>query len=124
MLSGLTVDDAGSYTVTYTDVNGCSMTSTAHVVEANASDFLYVYPNPNFGQFGVRFFNGTGEAMTVKVYDSKGAKVYEQRATTNLPYSEVQVKLNSFTGTGIYLVEVYNAAGKRVGAKRVLVRHQ
>jgi hypothetical protein len=123
VLSGLDVDDAGSYTVTYTDQNGCVSTSSVHVVEANASDFLYVYPNPNNGSFHVRFYNATGESMTVKVYDAKGAKVYEARATTNLPYSEVDVNLNTLTHSGVYLVEVYNGSGNRVGAKRIIVRH-
>jgi hypothetical protein len=119
----VTVDDAGSWTARYTDPNGCVRTSAAFVVSANPSELLYVYPNPNNGVFHVRFFNLDNENITVMVYDAKGSKVYQQKVATSLPYTEINIDLNNASSMGIYLVEVRNEAGKRIGAKRILVRH-
>jgi hypothetical protein len=119
----VTVDGAGTYRAVYTDPNGCTSTSADFVVSANPSEFLYIYPNPNNGQFNVRFYNLDNESVTVMVYDAKGAKVYQQKVTTTLPYTNIQIDLNRARAMGVYLVEVVNAAGKRMGAKRILVRH-
>jgi hypothetical protein len=116
----LTVDDAGSYTCTYTDLNGCSKTSDAMVVTAEPSDKLYVYPNPNLGNFHVRFYNAPNEAATVNIYDFKGAEIYSKGVITTLPYTQIDVDLSNMPA-GTYLVEVFNSAGKSIGAKKVNV---
>ncbi|MFN8289756.1 MAG: HYR domain-containing protein [Chitinophagaceae bacterium] len=123
-LSGLTVDDIGTYRVTYTDPNGCVSTSADVVVTGQASDKLWVYPNPNFGQFQVRFYNTPGENATVRVYDAKGAKVYERAVATGLAYTQIDVELGNVTSAGMYVVELVNGAGKRVGAKKIDVRRR
>ncbi|MFN8289754.1 MAG: T9SS type A sorting domain-containing protein [Chitinophagaceae bacterium] len=123
-LSGLTVDDIGTYRVTYTDPNGCVSTSADVVVSGQPYDKLWVYPNPNYGQFQVRFYNTPGENATVRVYDAKGSKVYERAVTTGLAYTQIDVELGNVTSGGIYVVELVNGAGKRVGAKKIDVRHK
>ena len=116
----LTVDDAGSYTCTYTDLNGCIKTSDAKVVTGQPSDNLYVYPNPNTGNFFVRFFNSANEPVTVNIYDFKGSKVYTKAVVTALPYTEISVDLSNVPA-GTYLINVYNSAGKIIGSKKVSV---
>jgi hypothetical protein len=116
----LTVDDAGSYTVTYTDLNGCVKTSNAMVVTGQPSDKLYVYPNPNAGHFFVRFFNSANEPVTVIIYDFKGSKVFSKAIVTALPYTEISVDLSNVPA-GNYLVNVFNSAGKIIGSKKVSV---
>jgi hypothetical protein len=116
----LTVDDAGSYTCTYTDLNGCVKTSDAMVVSGQPSDKLYVYPNPNEGNFHVRFYNSANEPVTVNIYDFKGSKVYSKAVVTVLPYTDISVNLSNLPA-GTYLVNVINSAGKSIGAKKVSV---
>jgi hypothetical protein len=123
VLTNITLNEQGSYSVRYTDPNGCVTTSAALVVTGQASTNMWVYPNPNFGQFSVRFFNSNPETATVNVYDSKGAKVYQRSVTTTLPYTTIDVDLGGRASSGMYLVELVNGSGKRVGAKQVLVRH-
>jgi hypothetical protein len=75
VLANLTVDDAGTYRVVYTDPNGCTSTSVNIEVSAAVSSELLVYPNPNDGRFQVRFYNQVNEEVTLSVYDAKGARV-------------------------------------------------
>ena len=122
-LAGLTVDDIGSYTVTYTDGNGCVKTSDAMVVTGEASDKIWLYPNPNFGVFQIRFFNSTNEAVNVGIYNSLGQQVWTKAVTTGLAYSKIDVDISNLSA-GEYNVAVINSAGKRVGAKKFVVVKQ
>ena len=123
-LNGLTVDDIGTYRLVYTDPNGCVGTSGDVVVSGQASDKLWVYPVPNNGAFQVRFFNTANENATVIVYDAKGAKVYERATITTTAYTRIDVDLGPAIADGVYMVELVNAAGKRVGVKKIVVRQK
>jgi hypothetical protein len=121
-LSGLGIDDQGSYQVRYTDNNGCVSTSAALVVSGLASENMWVYPNPNFGQFTVRFYNSDPETATVNVYNSKGQRVYSRAVTTTMPYTNIDIDLGPTVGDGTYIVELVDGGGDRVGATRIVVR--
>jgi hypothetical protein len=124
VLSNLTVNDLGTYRLVYTDLNGCVNTSADVVVSGLASDNLWVYPVPNNGSFTVRFFNQPGEQATIRVFDAKGAKVYERAFVTATAYTLLSVELGPATTDGTYVVELVNAAGQRVGAKKIIVRRK
>lgn len=111
-LAGLTVDNIGSYTCRYTDLNGCVKLSEAKVITGEPSCKLWVYPSPNRGLFQVRFFNSVNEAVTVNIYNAGGSKVYSKAVTTGLAYSQIDVDIQS-QPAGVYTVEVINASGKR-----------
>jgi len=121
-LTGLTVDDIGTYRLVYTDLNGCVNTSSDIVVSGQPFDKLWVYPVPNNGSFQVRFYNQPGESATVAVFDSKGARVYERAVNTTTAYTRIDVNLGPAIPDGIYVVELLNAAGKRVGARKIVVK--
>jgi hypothetical protein len=123
-LTGLTVDDIGTYHVTYTDPNGCVKTSADVVVSGLPSDNLFVYPIPNNGQFTVRFFNADNENATIRVFDSKGAMVYEKAQLTGTAYTALDVDLGPTISSGVYVVVANNSAGKKIGAKRIVVRRK
>ncbi len=121
-LVNLSVDDIGTYKVIYTDPNGCVSTSADLVISAQQSGNLYVFPNPNSGHFHVRFYNQLNEPATLRVYDSRGAMVYQKKFITTTPYSSLDVNLEArATPNGIYLVEVRNGTGILIGAKRIIV---
>jgi hypothetical protein len=121
VLSQLGIDDLGTYYVIYTDPTGCSSQSNAIVVSALASDNLYVFPNPNQGEFQVRYFNQTGETITVAVYDMKGSEIYRKKEAGTQPYTGVEVDITGVP-SGNYLVVVYNGQGEKVGSKIIVVR--
>lgn len=119
-LSNLTVDDIGSYTCTYTDLNGCQMTSSAMVVTGQPSDRIWLYPNPNTGVFQIRFFNATNEAVNIGVFNSAGQQVWTRSFTTGLAYTRLDVDISNLS-QGEYTVSVINSAGKKVGAKKFIL---
>ena len=120
-LTGLSVDDIGTYKVTYTDGNGCKQTSADLAVTAEASDILFVYPNPNTGRFQVRINNSPAEDLYVTVYDSKGTKVYQKKVTTSaISYSRLDVDLG-LKASGLFIVEIRDAGGKQIASRPILV---
>jgi hypothetical protein len=123
-LSGLTVDDIGTYKLVYTDPNGCVGTTADVVVSGQPFDKLWVYPVPNAGQFTVRFYNQQGESATINVYDARGARVYQQSMVTTTAYTGLEVDLGPTMSDGAYMVELVNGSGKRVGVKKIIVRRK
>jgi hypothetical protein len=123
VLNNITVNDLGSYTVRYTDPKGCISTSAALVVSGTVSNNVWVYPNPNEGQFQVRVFaTGSTGPLTIRVYDSKGSLVYEKQHQTVLPFTQMDVNLG-LGSNGMYTVRVHDGSGQIIGSKSVLVRH-
>jgi hypothetical protein len=62
------------------------------------------------------------EAATVNVYDAIGQKVYQRSLVTgNSTYTQIDIDLG-FKANGIYIVELVNGSGKRIGTKRINVQ--
>ncbi len=123
VLGPLGVDNIGIYKTVYTDLNGCVVTSSAITVSGQAGDILWVYPNPNQGLFQVRYFNQQNETLSLSIYNVAGQRVMQKSFTTTTAYTKIDIDLGNNFSEGIYIVEVINAAGRRVGAKQVIVRH-
>ena len=122
-LNNLSVDDIGSYTCVYTDLNGCKKTSAVMVVTGEASDKIWVYPNPNTGQFQVRFFNATNDAVSLNIFNSAGQKVWAKAMTIGLPYSKIDVDISNLAAD-TYTAQIVNGSGKIVGSKKFVYVHQ
>jgi HYR domain/Secretion system C-terminal sorting domain len=122
-LSNLAVENVGTYRLQYTDLNGCVNTSADLVVSAQASDRLFIAPNPNFGQFSVRYYNQLNEQLTLSVFNSNGARVYQKQVTTTLAYTRMDVDLG-LNAPGVYIVRLHNSAGKLLGQKKIIVSHR
>lgn len=105
VLGPLFIDDIGTYKTTYTDPNGCVATSGNLVISPQVSDNMWVYPNPNTGQFNVRFYNQTGETATLKVFDYLGQVVFSQVLPQGLPYSNTVVNIPK-AAAEVYIVKV------------------
>jgi len=121
-LGPLNVLDAGTYKVTYTDPNGCVNTSADVIVKAQQSPNIWVYPNPNNGQFHIRFYNTTPQDVTVKVYDDLGQEIFSRKYPVPLPtYSVLDVDLGKRLAIGTYTVVLFNPANQRIGVKMIIV---
>ena len=118
----LTVDNLGTYLAVYTDPNGCQVTSSSLVISALASDNIWIYPNPNNGQFSVRYYNQSGESATIRVFNALGQVVYQKATATGAPYSLTTVTLPSAIPNGVYEVKVLGASGKELAAKKIIVQ--
>ena len=121
-LTGLTVDDIGAYRCRYTDLNGCVATSADMVVSGKVSEGLFIYPIPNDGFFHIRFYNQANEEATVRIFDMRGALVYQRKVPTTLPYTDIIVDMRSrITATETYVVEVRGSNGRLIGSKKIIV---
>lgn len=124
VLGPLGVDDIGTYSTRYTDPNGCISTSANIVLNGLAGENLWVYPNPNQGEFVVRYYNQNNESLTLNIYNSLGQRILQRVFVTTTAYTSMNINLGSGFSEGVYVVEVVNSAGQQVGAKRVVIRHK
>jgi hypothetical protein len=89
------------------------------VTKASSSD-VFVFPNPNNGQFQVRVFE-TNTQITITVYNSAGAMVYQRSESTGTtPYTGINVNLSAMAA-GQYIVEVRDSGGNKLGVKQIIV---
>ncbi len=116
------VTNLGSYQVQVSDDNGCASQSAVVTIAGQASSSLYIYPNPNNGQFTVSYYNagGTSTKQTVTVYDSKGAKVYFKQFSFSGFYGLLDVDLGN-QPKGVYIVVIGDASGKKLIEGKVLI---
>ena len=115
------VDGFGEYTAIATNtVTGCSSVTNKVSVSEKASDMVFVYPNPNKGQFQVRYYASATTAYSVVVFDSKGTLVFKKQYTINTPYSRMDVNLKN-ASSGVYMLEVRDSKGKRLASSSVVV---
>lgn len=121
-LTGITVDNAGTYKLVYTDRNGCVNSSADFTVTRQPYGRFYVYPNPNNGIFQIRFYNSQNEQVTVRMFDSKGAKIYEKQSGTSFPYSSIVIDLTTTLSEGVYMVELIDSKGVRKGVQPVVIQ--
>jgi hypothetical protein len=121
------IEHTGAYQVqaleTWPSGLACSALSPVINIAADPSSRLFIFPSPNDGNFTVSYYNN-GNAATqrsITIYDSKGALVYNSRFTVSGPYTLVPVSLPQLS-TGIYMLVVGDAAGKKLAEGKVHIR--
>ncbi|GAA4762800.1 MULTISPECIES: reprolysin-like metallopeptidase [Flavobacterium] len=107
-------DDTGNLTTF--SLNVCTKTYTLSNPDFEFEDFN-LYPNPNKGEFTVKFTSSTGSDIKIVAHDLRGRQVYE-KSFTNTGAINQNVSLNNVE-SGIYLVTIIDGAKKTV--KRVVV---
>ena len=122
-IGNIGVENAGTYRAVYTDPNGCINTSADLVISAQASQRLFIAPNPNFGQFSVSFYNQPGEQLILQVFNSNGTKIYQKSVVAGLAYTKIDVDLGP-SAPGVYVVQLRNGAGKLLATKNMIVSHR
>ena len=119
---------AGTHTLTYTLGNGtCTGAASVNVtvrdcperhnVFANA---IHIYPNPNNGQFNIRYLSDVYHAFNVRIIDADG-HVVRNYAFTNLVYGSVIPFDLRMLPSATYFLEVYNEFES--AAFRVVIMH-
>ncbi|GAB2835454.1 reprolysin-like metallopeptidase [Ferruginibacter profundus] len=113
----------GDYKVTVTDANGCVNQSQTITIADSANSKLFIYPNPNNGQFNIAYYNAGGLPVKqiITIYSSKGEKVYNKEFPVSLAYQLLNIDLRR-NGAGIYYVVLTDANGNRIKTGEVLVK--
>jgi hypothetical protein len=113
----------GNYYAVVTDVNGCNNTSAIVNVRDTILNYTFIYPNPNKGQFQVRFegvpYNG--QARTITMYDAKGARVYRKAYRVSASYEVMDVNVAQFS-RGIYTLVLSDASGETLATGKVVIQ--
>ncbi len=119
------IDHLGEYTATVTDINACGSASPSNAITIadSASGKVFIYPNPNNGQFQVRYYSALYNSNLprgINVYDARGKRVLTQTYSIGSPYARMDVDLRNH-GTGVYWIEVVDVAGNRLAMGRAEV---
>ena len=121
------VDGFGDYQARVTDVNGCVGFSNTLTIGAEASDRLWIYPNPSSGAFQVRLYYGSSvtEQRRVSIFNSGGQLVGYKEFTLDQvlsPYLRMDFDLSNL-GAGTYVVKVHNTYTNKVVSGLVVIQH-
>ena len=121
-----TVDGLGSYQATVRDVNGCVNSSNKLTITAEASDKLWIYPNPTSGAFQIRYYHAgdANEKRVISVYNAAGQLVATKSfdlTYTSAPYLRMDVDLSG-AARGTYVVKVAHAYSGKIVSGLVLVQ--
>jgi hypothetical protein len=121
------IEKTGSYQVkiqeAFTGGLVCASQSAEVVINAVASNKLFIFPSPNDGKFTLAYYNsaGTSTSRTIIVFDSKGGKVYNSTRAVTGAYTLLTVDIKPAL-SGIYFVVVSDANGKKMAEGKILVR--
>ncbi len=101
----------------------CSNQSSIVTITATPSDNLFIFPSPNDGNFTVSYYNNGGASTkrTIAIFDSKGSNAYYREFNITGSYTLIPIDLRT-DNTGIYLVVVGDASGKKLATGKVHVR--
>ncbi len=115
--------ERGNYAVTATHTSGCSTTSNILAISDSASKKLFIYPNPNTGQFQISYYNGSGSSTTyiMTVYNSIGALVLKRSYTTNNAYDLIDVDIRK-NGKDVYTIVISDRNGKKLATGGVVIQ--
>jgi subtilisin-like proprotein convertase family protein len=112
--------DVGSGDIGQIDSASMTICSTDYVSLATPSfeinDFV-LYPNPNKGNFTVRFTSANSAGVVVLVNDMLGRKIYENKFENKGDFNE-NIQLKNVT-PGVYLVSVID--GNRKGVSKIVI---
>jgi hypothetical protein len=120
------VDQQGQYQASVTDINGCRNSSNIVNIGSKASDYLWIYPNPNTGKFEVRlYYNGLiAERRKVRIWNTTGQLMTQKEfdLDSNSPhYLSMQFDL-SLMAAGTYVVEVVDMHLKKITSGLVVIQ--
>ena len=120
------ISKLGAYQVriqeTFTGGLICSNQSSVVTISTGISNKVFIFPNPNDGQFTVSYYNngGTSTTRTVTVFDSKGSQVYNAKFPVIGFYTLHSIDLRP-AQRGIYYVVVGDDKGSQLANGKVMV---
>lgn len=120
------IDGVGTYQATVTDVNGCVAKSNLLVIGSEASDRLWIYPNPTDGAFQVRLYydSDVAERRTVTIYNMLGQVITSKQFSlvdNTAPYLRMDFDLTNMMA-GTYVVRVVHEYTQKVVSGLVVVQ--
>ncbi len=97
-------------------VETCTTTYTLSASEFEFTDFA-LFPNPNKGDFTVKFTSASSNDIKINVHDIRGRQVYEKSFSNTGAFNQ-NITLDRVQ-SGVYLVSILDGDKKTV--KRIVV---
>ena len=116
--------NAGNYTVTVYNANGCSSTSAPYTVTTVGLNNVYVdntvtiYPNPAVNNAMLTINAEINESAVVMLYNNIGELIFEEKINLTVGSNQKNINLDNLA-VGIYTVKVI---GNDINAVKVLVK--
>ena len=123
----VSIANTGSYQVTVAETwpSGLTCNGSSPTVSLNATalEKLFIYPSPNDGSFTLSYYYGQSGSTTrvVSIFDSKGARVFEQRFLVSGPYTLLPIEMPA-AAAGIYMVMLSDINGNKLVSDKVVIR--
>jgi hypothetical protein len=116
----LTVDFDGRGTYTAKALSECNNISNTLIIGDSATSSMFIYPNPNNGQFYIQFF-GTDQSQSGKItmFDSKGARVFSQTFNLTSAYEKIEVIAKKLAA-GTYLIMITDNKGNKINSGKLV----
>jgi PKD-like domain/Ig-like domain CHU_C associated/CHRD domain/Secretion system C-terminal sorting domain len=122
-ITNINVDQVGSYIARVTTAQGCTASSNVVVIKDSATSQLFVYPNPNNGQFKIRYYlpeNVISVVRKVVIIDSKGALVFAKRISVQTRWGAMDVDIRN-AAQGSYFIKILDVNEQPIVGARVQV---
>lgn len=116
--------NAGNYTVTVYNANGCSATSAPYTVttvglnSASIDNTVTIYPNPAVNNALLTINAEVNESAMVLLYNNIGELISEEKISLTVGSNQKNISLENLA-VGIYTVKV---TGNEINAVKVLVK--
>lgn len=81
-------------------------------------DNIGIWPNPNNGEFNVRFNNPTSERISMTLFDIQGRRVYQEAFEEETGLFDKSINLGALS-EGVYLLNIRQ--GNKVGTKKIVI---
>lgn len=107
-------DDTG--TINSWSIEVCSQTATL-ITENFGLDNFGIFPNPNNGNFSVKFNSNSSNEISIEVHDIRGRQIFN-KVYQNTGLFDQNVQLSNVQ-TGVYLVTVKD--GNRKEVKKIVI---
>jgi hypothetical protein len=114
--------DAGEYTVTITDSNGCEISETINIsgiTTLNNNYNLALYPNPSTGLFRLTLNGINGEKVTYTIMDESG-RVVVAKEMADISGERVENIDLTAIASGVYIMNV--TIGSNVETMRLILQ--
>ena len=121
--SGYSMGGTLYYRIRASETNGRSIYSKIVTIQSNntSTDKLDVYPNPARGSVTVRFAMTTPGSVTLRLFDVKGTRIWEQQYQTSAGQNNLQVDRIASLPEGVYLLQWFDGLSPRM--VKLLVQH-
>jgi hypothetical protein len=112
----IATDSAGNVEDAKSNAEASTTISTLGINNNELINNVYVYPNPNKGDFNLVINSNINDTFELLIADLLGRRIYKQRTELNVGNNIIPLKIDQ---SGIYLVTISNK--KRTTTKKVII---